>query len=189
IRRDWIHKQTTAIAESQGVVVVEALRVRSMSASARGTVEEPGRNVRAKAGLNRSILDGGWFAFRTALAYKLAARGGHLVAVEPAYTSQTCSACGAVDRASRMARAVFACTACGHTDHADVNAAKTILRQGLSSMPVEGRDRAPDEAGTTRRAASAAQKEPSAFRPRRRSEQATTDPLREARLSRASFCF
>ncbi|MEW5424596.1 RNA-guided endonuclease InsQ/TnpB family protein [Amorphus sp. 3PC139-8] len=153
IRRDWIHKQTTAIAESQGVVVVEALRVRSMSASARGTVEEPGRNVRAKAGLNRSILDGGWFAFRAALAYKLPARGGHLVAIEPAFTSQTCSACGAVDRASRRARAVFACTACGHTDHADVNAANTILRQGLSSMPVEGRDRAPGEAGTIRRAA------------------------------------
>jgi putative transposase len=153
IRRDWMHKQTSAIAESQGVVAVEALRVRSMAASAQGTVEQPGRRVRQKAGLNRSILDGGWFAFRETLAYKLAERGGQLVAVDPAYTSQTCSACGGVDRNSRRSRDLFVCTACGHAEHADINAAKTILRQGLPSMPVEGRGFAPNEAGTTRRAA------------------------------------
>jgi putative transposase len=153
IRRDWMHKQTTAIAESQCIVVVEALRVRSMAASAKGTAEQPGRRVRQKAGLNRSILDGGWFAFRETLAYKLAERGGDLVAVDPAYTSQTCATCGVRDRASRKTRDLFECASCGHTGHADVNAAKTILRQGLPSMPVEVRDRAADEAGTARRAA------------------------------------
>jgi putative transposase len=153
IRRDWMHKQTTTLAESQGVVVVENLRVRSMSGSAKGTAEQPGRRVRQKAGLNRSILDGGWFAFRETLAYKLVDRGGHLVTVDPAYTSQTCSACGAVDRDSRRSRDLFACTACGHAEHADVNAAKTILRQGLPSMPVEDRGCAAGEAGTPRRAA------------------------------------
>lgn len=153
IRRDWMHKQTTTLAENQGVVVVEALRVRSMSASAKGTAEQPGRRVRQKAGLNRSILDGGWFAFRETLAYKLADRGGHLVTVDPAYTSQTCSACGAVDRNSRRSRAAFVCTVCGHAEHADVNAAKTILRRGTPSMSVEDRGCAASEAGTTRRAA------------------------------------
>ena len=153
IRRDWMHKQTTTLAENQGVVVVEALRVRSMSASAKGTAEQPGRRVRQKAGLNRSILDGGWFAFRETLAYKMADRGGHLVTVDPAYTSQTCSACGAVDRNSRRSRAAFVCTVCGHAEHADVNAAKTILRRGTPSMPVEDRGCAASEAGTTRRAA------------------------------------
>ena len=153
IRRDWMHKQTTTLAENQGVVVVEALRVQSMSASAKGTVEQPGRSVRQKAGLNRSILDGGWFAFRETLAYKLADRGGHLVAVDPAYTSQTCPACGAVDRGSRRSRDLFACTACGHTEHADINAAKNILRRDTPSMPVEARGCAADEAGTARRVA------------------------------------
>lgn len=153
IRRDWMHKQTTAIAESQGVVAIEALRVRSMSASAKGTVEQPGRRLRQKAGLNRSILDGGWNAFRETLAYKLADRGGALVAVDPAYTSQTCSACGVVDRESRRSRDLFVCRACGYAEHADVNAAKNILRRGTPSMPVEDRGCAADEAGTTRRAA------------------------------------
>lgn len=153
IRRDWMHKQTTTLAESQGVVVVENLRVRSMSGSAKGTAEQPGRRVRQKAGLNRSILDGGWFTFRETLAYKLVERGGHLATVDPAYTSQTCSACGAVDRNNRRSRNLFVCTACGHTEHADINAAKTILRQGLPSMPVEDRGFAPNEAGPTRRAA------------------------------------
>ena len=153
IRRDWMHKQTTTLAENQGVVVVENLRVRSMSASAKGTVEQPGRGVRQKAGLNRSILEGGWFAFRETLAYKLAERGGYMVTIDPAYTSQTCSACGVRDRASRKTRDLFACTACGHAEHADVNAAKTILRQGLPSMPVEDRGCAASEAGTIPRAA------------------------------------
>lgn len=153
IRRASMHKQTTAIAESQGVVGVEALRVRSMSASAKETAEQPARRVRQKAGLDRSILDSGWFVFHEALAYKLADRGGHFVAVDPAYTSQTCSACGAVDRGSRRSRDLFACTACGHTEHADINAAKNILRRGTPSMPVEARGCAADEAGTARRVA------------------------------------
>jgi hypothetical protein len=72
-----------------GVVVVEALKVRNMSASARGTAEEPGRMVRQKSGLNRAILDQGWSAFKTMLAYKLADRGGRLVEVNAADTSQT----------------------------------------------------------------------------------------------------
>ena len=47
-----------------------------MSASARGTIEEPGRNVRAKSGLNKAILDQGWFEFRRQLDYKLFWKGG-----------------------------------------------------------------------------------------------------------------
>lgn len=153
LRRDWMHKQTTDLAKNHGLVVVEDLKVQSMSASARGTVEQPGRNVRQKAGLNRSILDGGWYAFRVTLAYKLAERGGQLIAVDPACTSRTCSACGVVDKASRRSQAEFGCVACGHADNADINAAKNIVGQGLPFMPVEGGGCAPGEAGTARRAA------------------------------------
>jgi len=149
IRRDWIHKQTTALAKNHGLVVVENLRVKSMSASARGTEDQPGRNVRQKAGLKRSILDAGWYTFRAILSYKLEERGGYLLAVDPAYTSQTCSECRVVDRESRRTRAEFLCTSCGHTDNADINAARNILRQGLPSMPVEGRGYAPEEAGSS----------------------------------------
>jgi putative transposase len=72
---------------------VEDLQVRNLSKSAAGTIEKPGRNVRAKSGLNKSILDQGWFEFRRQLDYKLGWQGGLLVAVPPQYTSQTCPRC------------------------------------------------------------------------------------------------
>lgn len=71
IRRDWQHKQTLALANRFETVAVEALNTRNMTASAKGTADAPGRNVRQKAGLNRSILNQGWHAFETMLAYKL----------------------------------------------------------------------------------------------------------------------
>ena len=153
-RKDFLHKHSTAIAKSHGVVVMEDLAVRNMSASAKGTVESPGRHVRQKAGLNRSILDQGWGMFRTMLDYKLAERGGRLILVPPAYTSQTCSCCGVVDSGSRRDQARFVCVACGHQANADVNAAINILRRaGSPSLPVEAARQRACEAGTTRRAA------------------------------------
>ena len=59
-----------------------------MSKSAAGTTSQPRRNVRAKSGLNRSILDQGWFELRRQLEYKQAWRGGQMLAINPAYTSQ-----------------------------------------------------------------------------------------------------
>jgi putative transposase len=155
-RKNFLHEQTTTIAKNHGTVVVEALRVRNMSASAKGTVAKPGKMVRQKAGLNRAILDQGWGMFSRFLAYKLADRGGRLIEVPAAYTSQTCAECGAVDAASRCDQARFVCTACGHEAKADTNAAINILQRGLgkSLKPVEGhRSKRPVEAGTSRRAA------------------------------------
>jgi putative transposase len=154
-RRDCLHKHSTTIAKNYGMVVVEALQVRNMSASAKGTADAPGSRVRQKAGLNRAILDQGWSMFRTMLAYKLADRGGRLVEVPAAYTSQTCSACGLVDAASRQGQARFVCIGCGHAANADSNAASNILRRADSALkPVEGnRTKRPNEAGTSRRKA------------------------------------
>lgn len=154
-RKDFLHKHSTIIAKNHGVVVVEGLSVRAMSASAQGTVTEPGRRVRQKAGLNRAILDQGWGLFQTMLAYKLADRGGMLVEVPAAHTSQTCACCGHVDAANRLNQAVFVCVRCGHKANADTNAAINILRRADGALkPVEEhRAKRPDEAGTSRRAA------------------------------------
>lgn len=127
-RKDFLHKLSTEIAKSHGIVKVEKLNIKGMTASAKGTVEDPGRNVRQKSSLNRAILDQGWGMFRRMLEYKLAERGGQLIMVEAAYTSQTCAECGTVDRESRVDQATFACRHCGHTDNADVNAARNILQ-------------------------------------------------------------
>jgi putative transposase len=99
-----------------------------------------------KRGLNRAILNIGWHRIELMLAYKLEERGGTLIKTNPAYTSQTCSACGAIDRGSRESQSRFACLHCGHEMNADHNAAINILRQGLAV--VDGSGCAPDEART-----------------------------------------
>lgn len=130
VRNDFLHKASTTISKNHAIVVIEDLKARNMSRSASGTLEAHGKNVRAKAGLNKSILDQGWFEFRRQLAYKLAWLGGNLLAVPPQYTSQTCSRCGCVDKQSRQTQAKFKCTACGFEANADHNAALNILAAG-----------------------------------------------------------
>jgi len=121
--RDWAHKTSTGIARSYDVIRVEDLRIRNMTRSARGTIQEPGRNVAAKAALNRSVLQQGWGQFARCLEYKAPDR---VQKINPAYTSQRCSECGHVDADSRKSQALFACTACGYCGNADVNAARNI---------------------------------------------------------------
>lgn len=129
-RADWLHKLSTELVDAHPVIAIEDLKVAAMCASAAGTAEKPGQRVRQKAGLNRAILDQGWAEFRRMLEYKCATRGGAVVPVNPAYTSQTCSHCGHVGADNRPLQARFACVACGHSDNADVNAAKNILAAG-----------------------------------------------------------
>ncbi len=116
-----------------------------------GTVVEPGRNIRQKAGLNRGILNAGWHLFATLLTYKMEVRGGQVVAVPARFTSQTCAACGVVDARSRESQARFTCIGCGHTDHADINAAINIKRRWSTPLlDVEGVHQQPCEASTGR---------------------------------------
>jgi transposase len=68
-RQDWLHKQTTDVAAHHGLVVLEELQIKSMTRSARGTVDRPGRHVSAKASLNRSILGMAWGSAGRMLAY------------------------------------------------------------------------------------------------------------------------
>lgn len=148
VRRDWQHRVSTDIARRFGHVALEKLAITNMTASAAGTVDAPGRNVAQKRGLNRSILEQGWGAFATMLAYKLEERGGTLHEVPAAYTSQTCAECGTIDSRSRESQARFRCRHCGHEAHADTNAAREILRRSTASMRVEGSGCAPDETRT-----------------------------------------
>ena len=131
-RRDAIHKATTKLAKNHGLVVIEDLRVKDMTASAKGTIEAPGRNVHQKAGLNRSILDKGWGEIRRQLEYKCRWYGSTLEAVNPAYTSQECSECHHIDAGNRKTQDKFLCLRCGHAENADTNAAKNILAAGLA---------------------------------------------------------
>jgi len=122
-RKDWAEKTSTGIARRFDVIRVEDLKIGNMPRSARGTRENPGRHVGAKAGLNRGILGSGWGLLVRRLEDKAP---GRVEKIKPHYTSQRCSACGQVDRDSRKSQAVFRCTACGFACNADVNAAINI---------------------------------------------------------------
>lgn len=130
IRRDYLHKVTTAVSKNHAMIVIEDLKVSNMSKSAAGTVSQPGRNVRAKSGLNRSILDQGWYEMHRQLEYKQLWRGGQVLAVPPAYTSQRCACCGHTAKENRLSQSKFRCQVCGYTANADVNGARNILAAG-----------------------------------------------------------
>jgi putative transposase len=136
-RRDYLHKTSTAISKNHAMVCIEDLKVRNMSKSAAGTTEQPGKNVRVKSGVNKSILDQGWFEFRRQLAYKLAWRGGRLVVVPPMNTSRTCPCCGHVSADNRRTQARFACVECGFEENADVVGAINVLRAGHARFACE----------------------------------------------------
>jgi putative transposase len=122
-RKDWAEKTSTDLARRFDIIRIENLRITSMTRSARGSIEEPGRNVRQKAGLNRGILASGWGLLARRLEDKAP---GRVEKIPPAFTSQRCSECGHVAADSRESQALFCCTACGYTGNADVNAAKNI---------------------------------------------------------------
>ncbi|MCX4792779.1 transposase [Streptomyces sp. NBC_01242] len=141
---DWQHQTTTAIARTYGTVVVEALTITNMVKSARGTIEEPGKNVAQKSGLNRSISKEAWGRTVTMLTYKTARLGGTLHKVPAPGTSQRCSACGFTTPGNRESQAVFVCKNpdCGWSGNADHNAARNVLhlyRMGLALSPAAGR--------------------------------------------------
>jgi putative transposase len=134
VRNDFLHKATSSVSKNHAIVVLEDLKVSNMSRSARGTVEKPGANIAAKAGLNKSILDQGWYEFKRQLIYKEEWRGGKVILINPANTSQTCSKCKHIAAQNRLSQAQFQCVSCGHCENADLNAAKNILAAGRAVL-------------------------------------------------------
>jgi putative transposase len=123
-RKDWVEKTTTDLAQRFDVIRVEALDVRAMTRSARGTVEHPGVRVAQKRGLNRAINRSGWGLLATRLQHKAF---GRVEQIPAAHTSQRCSECGHVTPDNRKSQAVFECQACNAGRcNADVNAARNI---------------------------------------------------------------
>lgn len=129
-RYDFLQKASTAISKSHAMVVVEDLKVRNMSSSAKGTAESPGKMVKQKAGLNRSILDQGWAMFVQMLEYKQDWLGGDVLKVDPKYTSQTCPCCSHISKDNRTTQENFECVECGYKENADLVGALNVLARG-----------------------------------------------------------
>ncbi len=125
------------MAKNHSIVYAENLKIKNMSSSASGTMQSPGRNVKQKSGLNRSILDQSWYSFFQMLEYKLQERGAMLVKVDPKNTSRTCPNCGHVSEENRKTQANFVCVKCGFRENADKVGAINILRAEQARLACE----------------------------------------------------
>lgn len=129
-RRDFLQKESTEISKNHAMIFVEDLKVKNMSRSAKGTIDKPGKNIKSKSGLNKSILDQGWGMFVEFLSYKQDWAGGQVVKVPPHYTSQTCPECNHVSKENRKTQSSFNCVSCAYSGNADHVAAMNILALG-----------------------------------------------------------
>lgn len=112
VRRDFLHKESTKIANAYHTVYLEDLNIKGM--------------VKSK-NISKHILDCGWGIFRKMLEYKT-----NVIAINPRYTSQTCNECGGIDSKNRVSQSDFVCIQCGHISNADINAARNILSKGIA---------------------------------------------------------
>ncbi len=134
MRRDHLHKVSSALVKRYGTIVVEDLKIKNMTKSASGTLEAPGTNVAQKRGLNRVISKQAWGMFFNMLEYKCNWYGHTFIKVDPKNTSRTCPSCNHIAKENRESQAVFKCVACGHQAHADHVGALNVLRRGLGSL-------------------------------------------------------
>jgi len=128
IRTEFAHLTTHKLVRKTDakIFILENLETKNMTASASGTINDPGTNVSQKSGLNKAILNVGWHRIATFLTYKALRAGKIVFKISPYKTSQRCSDCGHTDQANRLTQDQFACTKCGHEENADTNAAKSI---------------------------------------------------------------
>jgi len=126
VRTDFLHKTTTRLCRENQAITVEDLNVQGMTASATGTIEQPGRRVKQKSGLNRSVLDVGFGEFRRQLQYKSQWYGVELTMADRFYpSSQLCSTpgCDYRNKGLKLGVSEWTCPQCGTVHSRDLNAA------------------------------------------------------------------
>ncbi len=133
-RRDFLHKASRKLVNAYGTLVFEELQPANMSKRPKPRQDENGKylpnGAAAKGGLNKSIADAGWAMFQQFCTYKAANAGRTVLFVNPRYTSQICSGCGAVVK-KELSERQHSCK-CGCSLDRDHNAALNILRLGRS---------------------------------------------------------
>ncbi len=134
IRNDFLHKTTTELTRENQAVGIEGLHVKGMTASAAGTIETPGKQVRQKAGLNRAILDVGFGEFRRQMTYKAQRYGTALVVADQWFaSSKLCSGCGTKNESLTLKDRHWRCTHCSAHHDRDLNASINLERLATGS--------------------------------------------------------
>jgi len=131
-RLDFLHKTANNLINGNDIIIVEDLKLKNMTKSSKGGDVVHGKNVKAKSGLNRVILDVGVGIFFEIIEYKSEWQGKQFIKVSPQYTSQTCSECGDISKDNRKSQSKFVCTKCGFIEHADKNASNNIKSKGIA---------------------------------------------------------
>jgi putative transposase len=132
IRQDFCHKTSRSIVDGkEKVFIFEDLKTKNMTKSAKGSIDNPGRNVKQKSGLNKVILDKSWHQLETFTKYKSKRAGKAFFKVSAKHTSQECAACSHIHPDNRTTQSEFRCGSCGHTDNADRNAALVIKKRAI----------------------------------------------------------
>ncbi|MEM7592198.1 MAG: transposase [Cyanobacteria bacterium P01_A01_bin.83] len=133
-RNDYLHKISNQLSKNHAIIILEDLKISNMSKSAKGIVENPGKNVKQKSGLNRAILDQGWGEFIRQLKYKLTWNGGELIQVNPKNTSRKCPKCNYISAENRKTQSLFCCQqkSCNYTANADYVGSVNIREAGLA---------------------------------------------------------
>jgi IS605 OrfB family transposase len=134
IRHDYLHKISYRLCKNHALIVMEDLKIRNMSKSAKGTIDKPGSMVKQKSGLNKSILDQGWGYLKEFIRYKAEWFGCELILVNPKNTSQTCPKCGNIHKDNRLSQSQFKCTDCSYENNADIVGALNVLERGHRSL-------------------------------------------------------
>jgi hypothetical protein len=134
-RKNAQHVFTRRVVDSSAMIFMEGLNTKGMTKSSAGSAETPGKNVAQKTGLNKAILNVGWYEIERQLGYKGKWAGRHVAKVVAAYSSQECAECGYVDKANRRGKR-FVCLACGSRKDADFNASQVVERRGTGARPL-----------------------------------------------------
>ena len=138
-RKGWHHKLSTFAVRKYAGIAVEDLKLANMTRKPKAKLKADGTGyehnmAKAKAGLNRALLDAGISTLYSMMEAKAKVFGREFVRVPPQYTSQTCNACGEAHKSSRLTQSKFVCVGCGHTEHADTNAARNIRDLAFSEQ-------------------------------------------------------
>ena len=131
-RLNYIHHVSKWLVANYDLIAHEDLKISNMARSASGTVENPGKSVAQKRGLNRSIMDAAWGLLIWCITYKAEYAGKWVVPVNPRGTSQKCSGCGSVVK-KKLSERMHVC-ACGLTLGRDHNAGINIKQLALQSL-------------------------------------------------------
>ena len=130
---DWNHKVSTELVRTCAAIGHEDLKLKNMMKSAKETIENPGKNVKAKSGLNRSLASAKISQLFCFVDYKakFCETWTPVYSVWPGFTSQKCHKCQYTSKKNRENQAVFVCKKCSWTGNADYNASMNILERAL----------------------------------------------------------